>query len=157
YERFLKEILSAKETIHLVTFVIGDDRTGASLVLALAKRAEEGVQVCLLVDDLLRARAPHAELARLRAAGGKVLRFMPLFHVPFRGQANLRNHRKIAVFDGQRAIVGGMNLADEYMGPEPSDDRWRDLSLVLEGDAARVLDTIFRADWEFASGDSLDS
>jgi cardiolipin synthase len=80
---------------------------------------------------------------------------MPLLHVPFRGQANLRNHRKIALFDGKTAIVGGMNLADEYMGPSAREDRWRDLALILTGEAAHVLDAVFRADWEFASGVAL--
>jgi cardiolipin synthase len=155
YERFLNEIRAAKESIRVVTYMIGNDRTGITLLEALSKRAEEGVQVHLLLDDLLRARAPRAELARLRSSGGKIARFMPLLHVPFRGQANLRNHRKIAVFDGRRAIVGGMNLADEYMGRAPREDRWRDLSLLLVGEAARVLDALFRADWEFASGESL--
>jgi cardiolipin synthase len=111
--------------------------------------------VRLLIDDLLRFEAPRDALARLRAAGGRVARFMPLLHEPFRGQANLRNHRKIAVFDGERAIVGGMNMAGEYMGPKPRADRWRDLSIVVSGPVVATLDTIFRADWEFASREVL--
>ncbi len=82
---------------------------------------------------------------------------MPLVHIPFRGQANLRNHRKIAVFDGQRAITGGMNYADEYMGPRPNPDRWRDLSVLISGQGAATLDAIFRADWEFACREVLPS
>ncbi|HEX4048214.1 MAG TPA: phospholipase D-like domain-containing protein, partial [Elusimicrobiota bacterium] len=117
YEALLGEILRAKRSIRVATFVIGGDETGRSLLEALARRAREGLEVRLLLDDLLRFEAPREALADLRAAGGRVERFMPLLHVPFRGQANLRNHRKIAAFDGERAIVGGMNLAGEYMGP----------------------------------------
>jgi len=61
---------------------------------------------------------------------------MPLLHVPFRGRANLRNHRKLAVFDGERAIVGGMNLADEYMGPTENPRRFKDLSVLVQGPSA---------------------
>jgi cardiolipin synthase len=125
------------------------------LLEALAKRAEEGVEVRLLLDDLLRFRAPKPLLERVARAGGRVERFMPLLHVPFRGRSNLRNHRKIAIFDGARAIVGGMNLATEYMGPLPSPDRWRDLSVLVRGEAVKTLDFIFRADWEFACGERL--
>ena len=80
---------------------------------------------------------------------------MPLLHIPFRGQANLRNHRKIAVFDGQRAITGGMNVADEYMGPHVSPGRWRDLSMLISGQGVATLDAIFRADWQFACREVL--
>jgi cardiolipin synthase len=151
YETFLREIRGAKRSIRLVTFVVADDTTGRTLVEALIERAAAGVEVRLLLDDFLRFHAPHDLLRKLEAAGGQVQRFMPLVHVPFRGRGNLRNHRKIALFDGERAIVGGMNLADEYMGPAPSETRWRDLSTLVTGDAVSTLDAIFRADWEFAS------
>ena len=91
----------------------------------------------------------------MKAAGGRVARFMPLLHLPFRGRVNLRNHRKLAIFDGERAITGGMNLADEYMGPHPSPTRWRDLSLMISGAPVTALDAIFRADWHFATQQTL--
>jgi cardiolipin synthase A/B len=155
YRQFLEEIRAAKKSIRVTTFVVGDDETGRSLLDALASRAKEGVEVHLLLDDLLAAQAPRSKLGLLRDCGGRVARFMPLVHVPFRGQANLRNHRKMALFDGQRAIIGGMNWATEYMGPAPREGRWRDLSLSLTGEVASELDAVFRADWQFASGEAL--
>ena len=152
YQMFLEEIRAAKRSIHIVTFVVGNDRTGRTLLEALAERAAAGVEVRVLLDDFLRFHAPKDVLRKLEAAGGTVLRFMPLVHVPFRGRGNLRNHRKIALFDGERAIVGGMNLADEYMGPSPSASRWRDLSTAVSGEAVDLLAAIFNADWDFASG-----
>jgi cardiolipin synthase len=151
YEAFLREIRGAKRSIRIVTFVIGDDPTGRALLEAMTERAAAGVEVLLLIDDFLRYHAPASLLRGLEGAGGKVRRFMPLVHVPFRGQGNLRNHRKIALFDGERAIVGGMNLATEYMGPTPEPSRWRDLSTMVSGDVVAPLDAIFRADWEFAA------
>jgi len=132
----LGEILRAKRSIRIVTFVVGNDATGIAILEALASRARDGVEVRLLLDDLLSFEAPHGALARFKAAGGRLERFMPLLHLPFRGQANLRNHRKIAVFDGERAIVGGTNLAGEYMG-QAACDRWRDLSILLTGGLSR--------------------
>ncbi len=155
YEALAREIANARRSIRIVTFLIGDDDAGRGILEALSRRAREGVEVRLLLDDLLSFAAPKDALARLREAGGRVERFMPLLHVPFRGQANLRNHRKIAVFDGERAIVGGMNAADEYMGPRPRADRWRDLSILMSGPVAAALDAVFRADWEFACSEVL--
>lgn len=155
YAAFLKQIQDAKRSIRILTFVIGDDATGRALVQALTERARAGVDVRLLVDDLLFFRVPKRELRAFEAAGGHLARFMPLWHWPFRGQANLRNHRKIALFDGATAIVGGMNLADEYMGETPSGQRWRDLSVAVKGPCVADLDKIFRADWEFAANETL--
>jgi cardiolipin synthase A/B len=157
FETFLAEIINAKKSIRITTYVLQDDATGLALVEALTRRAREGVEVRLLLDDFLHFEAPRNALARLKAAGGHIAGFMPLIHVPFRGQANLRNHRKIAIFDGERAIVGGMNLADRYMGPRPDPSRWRDLSVLISGQGVATLDGIFRADWEFASKEILAS
>jgi cardiolipin synthase A/B len=80
---------------------------------------------------------------------------MPVLHIPFRGRANLRNHRKIVVIDDRRAIIGGMNLSGDYMGPTPDPKRWRDLSLLIEGPAVADLADLFRSDWRFATGEDL--
>ncbi|HEY5372357.1 MAG TPA: phospholipase D-like domain-containing protein [Polyangiaceae bacterium] len=155
YQTFLEQIRGAQHSIRIVTFVIVDDDTGRPLVDALIERARAGLEVRLLIDDLLRFHAPHAKLRELVAAGARVERFMPLVHLPFLGHNNLRNHRKIALFDGRDAIVGGMNFGQEYMGRAPAPERWRDLSLLIRGEAVSELDTVFRADWEFASGEIL--
>jgi hypothetical protein len=60
---------------------------------------------------------PRAE-REVRAAGGEVRSFMPLIHAPVAGYgANLRSHRKIAVFGRSARLPGGMNMALEYRGP----------------------------------------
>ncbi|HEY0463838.1 MAG TPA: phospholipase D-like domain-containing protein [Polyangiaceae bacterium] len=155
FDCFLAEIRGAQRSIRIVTFVLSDDDAGRPLVRALIERANQGLEVRLLIDDLLHFHAPHGLLRELVAAGARVERFMPLLHWPFRGQSNLRNHRKIAVFDGARAIVGGMNMGREYLGPTPDPERWRDLSLLVAGAAVTELDAVFRADWEFTCGEIL--
>lgn len=155
FECFMAQIQGARRSIRIVTFVLADDEAGRPLVQALIARAREGVEVRLLIDDLLRFHAPRAALRELVLAGARVERFMPLFHLPFRGHGNLRNHRKIALFDGERAIVGGMNLGREYLGPSADPGRWRDLSLLVSGAAVAELDAVFRADWQFACAEIL--
>lgn len=151
YQVFLEQIQRAQRSIAIQTFLLGNDATGRGVVDALIARLQAGVSVDLLLDDLLAHGAPKDSLSRLLAAGGRVARFMPLLHVPFRGRANLRNHRKIAVFDSERAIVGGMNLGRDYMGPEP-ELRFRDLSVLIDGPAVESLENVFHADFAFASG-----
>jgi cardiolipin synthase len=155
YAALLALIEGARERIHVATFILGADETGRSVVEALTRRAREKVEVRLLLDGLFALRTDRRRLDELRRAGGKVAIFMPLLHIPFRGRSNLRNHRKIAVADGSRALMGGMNLAGEYMGPRPLPGRWRDVGLMLEGGAAAELELLFRDDWAFASHEEL--
>jgi cardiolipin synthase len=81
---------------------------------------------------------------------------MPVIPFTSRGSANLRSHRKIAVFDHATAIVGGHNLAREYMGPTVLRKRWADFGARIAGPAAALLNEVFIADWCFASGQSVD-
>jgi cardiolipin synthase len=148
-----REIASAKTSIHIATYILGRDATGRELVARLAARAREGVQVRLLVDALGSLGSKWRLCAPLERAGGQVRRFMPVLPFHWHGPANLRNHRKIAIFDGQRAIIGGQNLAMEYIGDAPCDRRFRDFSVLVDGPAVAELTRIFLGDWCFTSGE----
>ena len=142
-----RQIRAAKHSIHITTFILGRDDTGRRLIKLLAARAREGVKVRLLLDAVGCMFLSRSFFRRLTRAGGEVAWFMPVLHFATRGSANLRNHRKIAVFDYSTAIVGGHNLAREYLGPQPWRKRWRDFSAVVTGPAAVQLHEVFVADW----------
>ncbi len=153
YRALRRAIESARHSIRISTFVIGGDEVGVALVTALAGAAARGVAVHLLVDDFLWRQAPREQIRTLSEAGGSVARFARIWHLPFRRRTDLRNHRKIALFDASSAVVGGMNLASEYMGPTPSSERWRDCCVGLGGPVAGELDAVFRRDWAMATGE----
>jgi cardiolipin synthase len=149
-----KHIREATHSIHITTFILGRDETAKRLVDLLAERAREGVKVRLLLDALGCLISSTYFVNPLRKAGGEVGRFMPVLPFGSRTSANLRIHRKIAVFDHNTAMIGGRNLAKDYMGPLPYRKRWRDLGAVIEGPAAALLDQVFIADWCFATRQS---
>jgi cardiolipin synthase len=157
YAEFERQIREARHTIHVMTFILGRDATGRRMVELLAQRAREGVKVRLLLDAVGCILSSRGFVDPLRKAGGEVRRFMPVLMLQWRGSANLRNHRKIAVFDQQRVILGGHNLASEYMGPRALRTRWRDFGAVIEGPAVELLNEVFLADWCYASGQSVDA
>ncbi|MCX6938998.1 MAG: phospholipase D-like domain-containing protein [Verrucomicrobia bacterium] len=146
-----RRIRAARYSIHIATYILGRDRVGRQLVELLAERARAGVKVRLQLDALGCFFASGSFVDPLRAAGGEVAKFLPVIPLSSRGSANLRNHRKIAIFDHTTAIVGGHNLAEEYMGPYPWRKRWTDLGAVIHGPAAALLDDVFLADWSFAT------
>lgn len=144
-------IRHARSHIHITSFILGRDETGRRLVDLLAERARAGVKVRLLLDSVGSMFSSRGFVRPIREAGGKVGRFMPVLPLTSRWSANLRNHRKIAVFDHCSAIVGGHNLAVEYMGPTARRGRWQDFGAVVEGPAAAMLNGVFIADWSFAT------
>ncbi len=155
FERLEYGIRHAKHSIHLMTFILGRDAVGRRLVKLLAQRAKEGVKVRLLLDGLGCFLTSGGFCDPIRQAGGEVVQFMPVMPLQSPHAANLRNHRKIAIFDHRVAALGGRNLAIEYMGPTPLKRRWRDFGAIVEGPAVRLLDEIFLSDWAFASGQPL--
>src|SRR5437868_1108725 len=82
-------IAAAERSIRIATYVLGSDEAGRAILAALTAKARAGVEVRVLLDDLLVFRAPKGDLAGLVAAGGRWARFMPLVHLPFRGRSNL--------------------------------------------------------------------
>lgn len=152
-----QQIRAARTHIHVTAFILGRDDTGRRIVKLLAERAREGVTVRLLLDSVGSMFSSRGFVNAIRQAGGRVSKFMPVLPLTSRSSANLRNHRKIAVFDHGTAIVGGHNLASEYMGPAPLEGRWQDFGAVIAGPAAALLNEVFIADWCFATRDSVEA
>ena len=132
-EELRQQIKGAKRRISLSTYILSDDAVGREIVSLLTARAREGIEVRLLVDAIGSFGIPLRLCRPLRRAGGKVARFNPALPMQGKGSANWRNHRKIAVFDGAVAIIGGQNLGLRYMGDKPSNRRFRDCSFLIEG------------------------
>ena len=155
FQELLSQIDTATESIHITTFILSRDEVGKAIIERLAQRAEQGVQVRLLVDALGSFSARFTLLPQLQRAGGQTSSFMRVLPLHRKWKAHLRNHRKMAIFDGHTAIAGGMNLATQYMGAEASHTRWLDSTLKLQGPAVADLQAIFGDDWGFATGEQL--
>ena len=146
-EELRRRIKGARRRISIATYILRDDAVGREIVSLLTARAKAGVEVRLLVDAIGSFGIPLRLCRPLRRAGGKVARFNPALPMQGKGSANWRNHRKIAVFDGTYAIIGGQNLGLRYMGDKPSPRRFRDCSFLIEGPTASAIERVFIADW----------
>jgi cardiolipin synthase len=157
YARLMELVAEAKQTIDLTMFILGDDTTGRAVVDALGERAAKGVSVRVILDAVGSARSRRHAAATLGKSGAEVRSFMPFWHSPIRGRTNLRSHRKLMVVDGQHVFAGGMNLANEYMGPPQgpgtsSQPRWRDVAAVTSGPVANDATAMFESDWAYCGG-----
>ncbi len=155
YERLMGLIRGAERSIDLTMFILGNDTTGRAFVEALAERAAHGVGVRLILDAVGSSGSCRYAARVLGSAGAEVRAFMPLRHSPIQGRTNLRSHRKLGIVDGRHVFAGGMNLANEYMGPPiapSSTPRWRDVAAVASGQVAADAEALFESDWGFVGG-----
>jgi cardiolipin synthase len=158
YESFMECIEKAKSSIYISTYIFMYDKVTKEIIKALIKKANEGVEVKILLDSLgsIILYLSQYRLRGLKKAGVEIEFFMPIFHMPFRNYINLRNHRKIYIFDNEKVISGGANLSDEYLGPVFSKKRWEDIMFLIEGSSVEQYFEIFASDWFYASDERLE-
>ncbi len=145
-------VASARQTLDVQFYIVANDPVGRAFVEHLTEMARNGVRVRLLLDRLGSLWPPHRALNDLKAAGGQVLFFSPFLQIPSPGHLNLRNHRKLVIADGVRAFSGGMNVGQEYMGPQPDAERWADLAFLIDGPTVPAVHDVFLSDWAVAGG-----
>jgi len=132
-EALLDLIGGARAELRLLYYIFWDDPVGVQVRDALVAARGRGVKVSLLIDGFGSERTADGFFEPLRAAGGSVCRFLPRFGRSYL----LRNHQKLALADGDKALIGGFNVAAGYFGGSETD--WRDLGMLVEGPAARHL------------------
>jgi cardiolipin synthase len=153
FPAFFAAIEGAKDHIHLAYYIIEYDELGTRLLDLLMKKAGEGVAVRLLYDDFGSKPVRGAFADQLRSAGGEAVPFNKVKIFSPASKINYRNHRKIAVIDGQTGYVGGINLCDKYINTgAPGKLYWRDTHLKIRGEAVFHLQHIFLSDWNFSAG-----
>ena len=155
FSTLLEQIRSARNYIYIEFYIIRDDDIGREFAEALCKRAQAGVTVRLLYDEIGCAKLTKTWLRRVHDAGVDVLAFNTRQGWANRFQLNFRNHRKLVVIDGQRAIVGGLNVGDEYLGRISWAPRWRDTAIHVDGAVARKIQAVFASDYYWATRQNL--
>ena len=158
FEILMLQIQSATSSIHIQTYILEADRIGNRILDALIKKSSEGVEVCLLLDAIgsFHLYRSQKKLKPLLNAGGQYAFFQPIFKSAFNSQVNLRNHRKIYLFDGKTLLTGGMNLSKDYMsdaGDQMNNEsvHWKDLLFKIEGPAVFHYQNIFNEDWKYTT------
>ena len=144
----LYNIGKAQHHIHLDTYIFEDDALGYLVADALIDKAEQGVEIRVIYDDVGCWKVKDSFFERMRDAGIDVHAFMPVRFPAFTSKVNYRNHRKLCVIDGKVGFIGGMNIAKRYVkgtGKQP----WRDTHLRIEGGGVYALQRAFLIDWYF--------
>lgn len=150
FHSLLRDISRATHHIHLETYIICDDPLGRMVADALIHKAQQGVEVRFIYDDVGCWNVSDDFFDRMRSAGVDVRAFIPVKIPAFTSKVNYRNHRKICIVDGKVGFIGGMNIAIRYIKGR-SGTAWRDTHLRIKGGAVYGIQRAFLIDWFFVS------
>ncbi len=158
YPLMLEAIRSAKNHIHMQSFIIHRDDTGSQFLEELKKKANEGVKVRLMFD---RFGSTHAYLSGMfrnyrKVKNLEICGWTQANPLKRQFQINLRNHRKNLVVDGRIAFFGGVNIASENVTTE-THGAIRDYHFKVEGPMVHELQISFLRDWFFMTREAVEN
>jgi cardiolipin synthase len=143
-----EEIRGARSSIHISEFLwMGTGDPSERIGRAILER-RRGVTCRVLIDWFGSRRFDRSLERRLVSSGVDLRRHTP-FPDPFRA-----NHRRIFVFDGERAIVGGFGIWRSWVGDGES-PAWRDTSARVRGPVVGDLQRAFDDAWQNDGGGPL--
>lgn len=148
----------AQKSIEVQYFIWSTDNIGILASEALLRAAERGVNIKVIVDDLL-IDAPDESLIALsmhpkvdvriynpkHSVGTSFFRRMMNVFTDFRG-SNQRMHDKTFIVDGKVAITGGRNMADEYFDYDQKYN-FRDRDALVIGEVVKDIQKSFYKFW----------
>lgn len=143
FQSMLIELNKAKDFIFMEYFIVDDGYMWDNILEVLIKKAKEGVDVRVMYDGTCEfALLPRTYPSSLEKLGIHCKVFSPVS--PFIStHYNYRDHRKIMVIDGKTAYNGGINMADEYINYTHKYGHFKDVGVMLKGDAVDSFTLMF--------------
>ncbi|MED5463450.1 MAG: phosphatidylserine/phosphatidylglycerophosphate/cardiolipin synthase family protein [Myxococcota bacterium] len=120
-------------------------------------------QVATALEQFLKVAIGEGDSVEIST--GELLRGKDtLFIAKLIAEMNHRWHEKYLIVDGEKAVLGGMNISDEYMlggtGRMASNlgverPAWRDTDVYLEGEGAKEAYELFARNWKDVRDEDL--
>lgn len=146
FPSMLEAIESAEEQIDFLTFVYWYGDVADQFAEALAKKADEGVKVRVILDCYGGAFMPR-ELADLMTDNGVEVKWFRPFSQWKIWKTDNRTHRKVLICDGEIGFTGGVGIAEEWEGDARNPDEWRETHFKIRGQAVKGLQAAFMENW----------
>ena len=148
-DSLIADLEKAERFIFLEYFIIDEGEIWSRIQNVLYRKAAKGVEVRVLIDDfgclLINDNDFHEDMKK---HGVKLDVFGKIHQDVNRFTFNFRDHKKIAVIDGNVGYTGGVNLADEYANIIERFGHWKDTGVRLEGEGVWSLTCFFLEMWE---------
>ncbi len=151
FPRLIDAISSARDSIHMRTYIFDNDDFATQIADLLKRRSTEGVDVRVLLDGFGTITAaltppesmpdeasPVASMRAYLETGSKVE--VRLLSNPW----GTGDHTKTTIIDHRIAFTGGMNIGREYRY------EWHDLMLEVRGPVVQIMRNDFHETWDHA-------
>ena len=146
FPAMLEAISKASNSITFENFIWRSGKISDQFIEALSERARAGVKVHCIVDGIGAYGFKRKDRKRLRASGVELEIFNPV-RLWNCWEWNHRTHRKTLVVDGRVGFIGGLCIADEWMGDAETPERWRETEFMVEGPVVPQLQANFIDNW----------
>lgn len=156
YPDLIQSIKEAQSFILFEFFIIRADTRGREIVDLLMQKAENGVEVKMIIDGLGSARMNRRYRRKIASSKIDFVVQDKVYFPMFNTRIHYRNHRKIVVIDGEVAYTGGMNIANEYDNRIPNNYFFRDTQLKIQGGLVKSLTSLFFKDYYYNTNRFID-
>ena len=152
FPAMLDAIRAARASVNMEMFIFNKGQIAAEFAQVLAAKAQEGVEVRLLLDDW---GSHPGELEDLMTKAGVKLKWYKPVRIYSIYKVGNRTHRKILTIDGRVGFTGGVGIDDRWMGDARNPKEWRETMVQVEGPVVAQLQSIFTEDWVHTTGEVL--
>ncbi|MBR6348127.1 MAG: cardiolipin synthase [Spirochaetales bacterium] len=151
FPEMVKEIEKAERFIFMEYFIYEKGLFWDTILDILKKKVAAGVEVLLMYDDMGSiGTLPLGYWKELRSYGIKAVAFNPV-RPRLNPKLNYRDHRKVCIIDGNVAISGGLNIADEYINKKVRIGHWKDNGFIMKGDGVWNYTFMFLQLWSYSA------
>jgi len=145
---------AAKQSITFETFAMVSGTETYHFCVALAKKAQQGVKVHIILDGI-GSRKLGKLCTDILIKSGCQLRWYRKFNPLRLYHINNRDHRKLLIIDGKVGFTGGAGHANAWMGNAKTEDQWRDTMYKITGKAVADMQRMFSNNWHELTGITL--
>ncbi|MCM1377838.1 MAG: cardiolipin synthase [Clostridium sp.] len=149
FHSLIDDLKGARKSIFLQYYIFSDDNIGNTIAGILIEKAQAGVAVRVIYDNVGSFSTSRKFFRRMSEAGVEIHPFFRVTFPQLANRINWRNHRKLVIIDNRIGYIGGMNIADRYACSESEGIVWRDTHFRLRGDIVESLMLSFAIDWFF--------
>lgn len=159
FDRLAADIDAAQSSVHLEFFIWEPGGSADKIADALTRAVSRNVACRVLVDDVgADAFLQSNQRRELEAAGVRIVSTLKVGVLrTFFARIDLRNHRKIAVIDGEIGYAGSQNIVDPTLFKQDAGvGKWIDAMVRMTGPAVEALQVTILADWEFETYEGIE-
>lgn len=155
FSSILEGLQNAQKYILFQFYSIESGELASNIQSTLLQKAQEGIQIYIIYDELGSNGLDENFAEPLREAGVEITSFNTTKGWYNSFQLNFRNHRKVVVIDGEVCWIGGHNVGDEYINKSKKFSFWRDTHVRIAGPSVLAAQLSFAQDWHWARDESL--